>query len=81
MEKVYLDKAKEYSSMKGFNLGAYSESRGLAKVRETIANHFKRRDGVDIELNDIYLTNGGMNAYDYAANLMFNPGEKVIDHI
>ena len=73
-----MDKAREFQKLKGFNLGAYSESRGILKVREAIGEHMRNREGIkEINLNDMYLCNGGMNAYDYAVNLMYNPGEKV----
>jgi aspartate/methionine/tyrosine aminotransferase len=79
MEKNYLNKAEEYSTLKGFNLGAYSESRGHVKVRETIGAFLKKRDQLnEINLQDLYLTNGGINAYDHAVSLIFNAGEKVI---
>jgi len=78
MDKDNLEKAKEYSQLKDFNIGAYSESRGVLKVRETIADHLKQRDNLkDFNVNDIYLTNGGINAYDLVLTLIFNKGEKV----
>ena len=62
---------------KGFNVGAYSESRGLLFLRKHIAGFFEKRDGIKINVDEMYLSNGALSAYDHALQLIFNPGEKV----
>jgi len=42
----------------GHGLGAYSHSKGLAHVRETVANFIEERDGHPADPESIFLTNG-----------------------
>lgn len=74
------EKAKKYLSIKGFAIGAYSDSRGINLIRKNLINNFyKKRDGdPKITEDEIYLVNGSMNAYDHAINFIFNIGETVI---
>lgn len=39
-------------------IGAYTESQGLLKVREEISSFLKKRDGYDANPNNLFLTNG-----------------------
>ncbi len=72
------DRANQYLKIKGFNVGAYSDSKGLPAVRKNIAKWYKERDGYDISDDSIYLTNGGMNAYDHVISLICENDEFVI---
>lgn len=80
ISKEAKEKAKAYISMKGFAVGAYSDSRGLISIRKNLINDFyaKRDQDPKISEEDIYFVNGFMNAYDHAINFICNPGETVI---
>eukprot|EP01083_Nonionella_stella_P209539 759458_1 len=41
-----------------YNIGAYTNSRGLKSVRESVANFLKQRDGFAGDINNIFLTGG-----------------------
>ncbi|KAL0222615.1 hypothetical protein RCL1_002469 [Eukaryota sp. TZLM3-RCL] len=45
------------SSIPGYN-GAYSHSQGHAAIRTSVQNFIKKRDDVEIPLEDVYLTDG-----------------------
>jgi aspartate/methionine/tyrosine aminotransferase len=74
------DKAKNYLSIKGFSVGAYSDSSGVTFIRKNLVNNFYKKRDIDPKINEdeIYLVNGSMNAYDHAINFICNPGETVI---
>ncbi len=80
ISKEAKEKAKFYLSIKGFAVGAYSESRGINLIRENlIKNFYKKRDeDPKITENEIYLVNGFMNAYEHAINFISNAGETII---
>jgi len=80
ISKEAKEKAKKYLSIKGFAVGAYSDSRGVNLIRKNLVNNFyKKRDlNSNINEDEIYLVNGSMNAYDHAINFICNPGETVI---
>jgi len=40
------------------SIGAYSDSQGILKVREEVADFIARRDGIESDPSNIYLTNG-----------------------
>ncbi len=71
-------KANQYLKVKGFNIGAYSDSKGLLLARRNIANWYLERDGYKINEDEIYLTNGGMNSYDHVASLICKPGDSIV---
>ncbi len=72
------DKAKQYMKIKGFNVGAYSDSKGMPTVRKNLAAWYLERDGYKIEEDQIYLTNGGINAYDHVISLITEAGDCVL---
>ncbi len=72
------EKANQYLKIKGFNVGAYSDSKGLPIVRKNLAKWYKERDGYDISEDSIYLTNGGINAYDHIISLICETDDCVI---
>jgi aspartate/methionine/tyrosine aminotransferase len=74
------EKAKKYLSIKGFAVGAYSDSRGVNLIRKNLISNFYKKRDIESKINEdeIYLVNGSMNAYDHAINFIFNPGETVI---
>ena len=72
------EKASKYLKVPGFNVGAYSESRGQLFLRKNLAKYIERRDVFPINPDNIYLANGALNSYDHILQLIFNPGEKVL---
>jgi alanine transaminase len=44
------------------NIGAYSESKGVAHLRQTVANFIEERDGHPADSNNIFLTDGASPA-------------------
>jgi aspartate/methionine/tyrosine aminotransferase len=71
------DKANSYLKS-GINVGAYSDSRGALLVRRNLQKWYKRRDGFAISEDEIYLTNGGVSAYDHVISLIYSPGESAL---
>ncbi len=72
------EKANQYLKIKGFNVGAYSDSKGLLAVRKNLANWYNERDGYPINEDEIYLTNGGLNSYDHVLSLLSETNDCVI---
>jgi aspartate/methionine/tyrosine aminotransferase len=71
------EKANSYLKT-GLNVGAYSDSKGALLIRNNLAKWYKQRDGYAISQEDIYLTNGGVNAYDHVISLINSPGESAL---
>lgn len=71
-------KAQSYLKIPNFSIGAYSDSKGLLYTRKKISEWYYRRDGYKINEDDLYLTNGGNNAYEHAINLITNPGDSIL---
>ncbi len=80
ISKEAKEKAKLYLDIRGFNIGAYSDSRGIIALRKNLVNNFyvKRDINPKIKEDEIYLVNGSMNAYNLAINFIYNPGEIII---
>lgn len=51
-------------------LGAYSESRGIRFIREAVADFILRRDGVAVDPDAIYLTDGASKGVQAALRLL-----------
>jgi aspartate/methionine/tyrosine aminotransferase len=51
-------------------LGAYSESRGVRLIREAVANFIQERDGVGVDPDSIYLTDGASSAVESVLRLL-----------
>jgi aspartate/methionine/tyrosine aminotransferase len=71
------ERAMKYLSMPGFNVGAYSESRGTPFLRKNIVKFIEKRDGLKVDIDNIFLANGAANSYDHIIQLIFDKGEKV----
>ncbi|BFU21292.1 alanine aminotransferase, putative [Entamoeba histolytica HM-1:IMSS-B] len=67
-------RAKEIIKATGCNgtTGAYSPSKGLAYVRQTIARFLEERDNVPMSPEDIYLTDGASIAIKIVMQLMLS---------
>ncbi len=74
MMKEAKEKAITY---KHLAVGAYSESKGLAKIRENLKSMYQDRDGYPISEEEIYLIAGSVNAYNHAMTLMSIVGDCV----
>jgi aspartate/methionine/tyrosine aminotransferase len=51
-------------------LGAYSESRGVRFIREAVANFIQERDGVGVDPDCVYLTDGASSAVESVLRLL-----------
>ncbi|KAL0240821.1 hypothetical protein GEMRC1_006057 [Eukaryota sp. GEM-RC1] len=50
--------------------GAYTHSQGSSTVRESIRKFIKERDGIDVSVNTIFLTNGASHGVDMLLKLL-----------
>ena len=48
------------------NIGAYTTSKGLPVVRESVAKYLEKRDGIPANIDNIFLTNGASAGITYA---------------
>lgn len=56
----------------GKSLGAYTESQGIATIREDIATYISERDGFPSNASDIYLCNGASDGIKTIMKLLMN---------
>jgi len=61
-------RAKEMNKLFGGALGAYTDSRGSAGIRQEVADYIERRDGHPADPEHIYLTDGASVAVRYVLN-------------
>lgn len=59
-------------------LHGYSESHGIAKVREAVAKSLEKRFGIPYGIDNIFMTSGAAGAMAHAVRAIANPGEDVI---
>lgn len=57
-------------------IGAYSNSKGIAVVREEVADFIERRDGFPSSTDDIFLTNGASEAVRNIMHAMLRGGNQ-----
>lgn len=60
------------SACGGQSLGAYTESQGVATIREDIAAYIEERDGYPSNKSDIYLCNGASDGIKTVLKLLMN---------
>lgn len=72
------ESARQYLNIPNFSIGAYSDSKGIAITRKNIANWIYKRDQIKADPENIYLTNGGLNAYDHIVSTLFKPGDGLL---
>eukprot|EP01039_Chlorochromonas_danica_P004293 gene4293-4713_t len=66
-----VSRAEKYlNSLNGCGLGAYSESQGIAAVREEISRFLEERDGFASDPADIFLTNGASEGVKHCLQLI-----------
>ena len=56
----------------------YTPAVGLDELRVAIANHYKTRDGIDVDKNRIVVTPGSSSALQLVCGALINPGDEVI---
>jgi aspartate/methionine/tyrosine aminotransferase len=56
----------------------YTDSRGLAELREAIAQDHARRSGIALDPGRVIVTNGTSTAMDLVFSLLVDPGDEVI---
>ena len=60
-------------------LGAYSESKGMRFVRQAVADFIRQRDGIDTDLEAVYLTDGASKAVQAALQVLITgPGDGIM---
>ena len=56
----------------------YTPAAGLPQLRELIAQHYRRRHGLDIDPRRIFVTPGASGALSLLAQMLLNPGDGVL---
>ena len=59
-------------------LHGYSESHGIAEVRQAVAESLARRFDIPYTMDDIFMTSGAAGAMAHAVRAIANPGEDII---
>lgn len=57
---------------------AYTPAAGLPQLREAIAGHYRRRHGLEIPADRIFVTPGASGALSLLAQMLLNPGDAVL---
>jgi len=71
-------KAETY--IKQIKVGAYTCSKGIESVRKNVSKYLSNRDKVNTDPDDVYLTYGGMDAYQHILSL-FSKDDTVFNFI
>lgn len=70
MAKIYL---------KSIIIGAYSDSNGVAMIRENFKNRIEELEGVSgFDIRSIFLTSGSINALDFVCTTIFQSGDQIM---
>jgi aspartate aminotransferase len=56
----------------------YTPAAGLPELRQAVASHTGRRDGVDFGPEQVFITNGTKQAVAHAFTLLLDPGDEVL---
>ena len=60
------------------DLHGYSQSLGIAEVRQAVADSLNRRFGMNYSMNHIFMTSGAAGALAHAFRLVTVPGDEII---
>ncbi len=60
------------------NKNFYSESQGLSELREAIAIHEKEYNNVEVDADDIFVTQGVSEGIMFLLRTLLNPGENIL---
>ena len=56
----------------------YTSSYGLPELRQEVCNYYRRKFGINFEMNQVLMTIGGSEAIDLACRTFLNEGDEVI---
>ena len=65
-------------SAEGKNVLQYSSTEGYLPLREFIAERYHRKSGLEIEPDEILITNGSQQSLDLIGKVFLNKGDRVI---
>ena len=71
--RIFHEYIKKYNP----NVVAYTHSAGLIELREAFKNYYKRY-GIDVETDEIIVTQGGSEAILFSLAVIANPGDEVL---
>ena len=71
--KIFHEYIKKYNP----NVVAYTHSAGLIELREAFKNYYERY-GIDVETDEIIVTQGGSEAILFSLGVIANPGDEVL---
>jgi alanine-synthesizing transaminase len=67
-----IDTARRILEGTRYGLGAYSESKGVRFIREAVAAFIHERDGIDVDPDTIYLTDGASKGVQTALRILIS---------
>lgn len=76
-EQIRLTTEKVFQ-LHGTDLYQYSNSEGLLELRETIARRYKETKNLDIDPQQIIITNGGQQGLDLLGKVLLNNNDEVL---
>lgn len=56
----------------------YSTTEGFPPLREFIVRRYREKRGLDVDADDIIITNGSQQCLDLIAKILIDPGDKVV---
>ncbi len=62
---------------KGSSTLQYASSEGDTDLREWIANRYREKQGLDISIDNILITNGSQQTFDLLAKVLLNEGDPI----
>src|SRR3990172_11212002 len=65
-------------SIHGRDIFQYSNSEGYLKLREHIAERYRRKQGLDIPVENILITSGSQQGLDLLGKILINDGDSLI---
>ena len=68
---------KEIKKLLKLNLPGYTPSNGIEKLRSSISKYYFQKYKLEINPNQIFITNGSSGAFLLSFISAFDPGEKV----
>jgi len=67
-----------YKASKMENKNFYSHSQGIRELREAITRHEKKINNIDIDPDDVIVTQGVSEAISFVARILLNPGDEIL---
>lgn len=69
--------AQQALDISGTSALQYGSTRGIVKLRETIAETYRTKDGIEVHVDDIIITNGSQQGLDLLGKVLVNEGDTV----